>query len=279
MKLTANQTKIIAALTESTTPLTSGEVAKLIGTTAPTALKNCEALLKLSLIERGPSKGNAYTFQCGEVEVPADEPKIIEGKVECQVCEGHYCEDRDGCLWNHGYQRPGWGWLVGGCYGVGHKPFPATNRLEDYLVAVQNRQATVATQLSKRDTWPTLVVEERIGRGYSAKKELVTLTRPTAEARAEEERAYRTHSTLETRAWKAQKGEAKPLTAEESAQDKADHDIWIALYRVREKWESAHKTQVWRLESEQKELAHEVGRVVARIAKGKALCAEAVTAH
>lgn len=57
-------------------------------------------------------------------------------RCECQVCERGQMTDRGGRLVNHGYQRPGFGWLVGGCGGVGYLPFPETDALERYLPRV-----------------------------------------------------------------------------------------------------------------------------------------------
>ena len=48
---------------------------------------------------------------------------------ECQVCAKTQSV-RNGTLVNHGYTRPGWGWIVGGCPGVHHRPFPETDALE-----------------------------------------------------------------------------------------------------------------------------------------------------
>lgn len=53
-------------------------------------------------------------------------------KRECQVCERHQAT-KGGRLVHHGYQRPGVGFIVGDCMGVGHLPFPETNALEAYL--------------------------------------------------------------------------------------------------------------------------------------------------
>lgn len=57
---------------------------------------------------------------------------------ECQVCERHQSVKQNGRMVNHGYTRPGCGWLIGGCMGVGHKPFPETDALEAYLPVVVN---------------------------------------------------------------------------------------------------------------------------------------------
>jgi len=271
--MTETQAKILTALNESGAPMTSRELAKATGVTGPTAKGNADKLLKSGDIKSGPKRGNAFTYVGTGVEAPAEEPKVIEeGRIECQVCEDHYCEGNGGTLWNHGYQRPGWGWLVGGCFGVGHKPFPATNRLEDYLVAVEDRRKTVEGILAKQDEWPTLSYQVRApGDCWNKKMKTVTITRPTAEEVAEQERAYASHSALSSRAYKATKGEAEPLTAEEKAQDEADLAIWRKLFPAANKWESEHRAKVWRLESELRSLASEIERVTKRIAKGREL--------
>lgn len=56
---------------------------------------------------------------------------------ECQVCERMMAE-KGGLLSHHGYKRPGWGWLVGGCPGSLRAPFPATDALEDTLRMVED---------------------------------------------------------------------------------------------------------------------------------------------
>lgn len=61
---------------------------------------------------------------------------------ECQVCERNQSITKAGTLVNHGYTRPGCGWLIGGCMGVGHLPFPETDALEAYLPVVQRYAAT-----------------------------------------------------------------------------------------------------------------------------------------
>jgi hypothetical protein len=255
--VTKNQTRILEILTANPTAMTSREIAAEAGVTAPTALKNAEKLLKLGLIERGPSRGNAYTFQAGEVEaVGPAAPTIEPGKVECQVCEGHFTEDKNGALWNHGYKRPGWGWLVGGCMGVGYEPYPMTNALERYLAAVGERQEVVNKTLGARDTWPTLSYQVRVGNVWSKKTKTVTIERPTQADTDAIEAAYA--------AWKATEGQdwatvQKPL-----------HTAWVKLHDAKKNWESRHASQVWRLETEAKQLASEVERVTARIARGKA---------
>lgn len=60
-------------------------------------------------------------------------PKKTEAeaqKGECQVCARKQCLTGGGALVHHGYRRPGYGSIVGDCFGVGHLPYPKTDELE-----------------------------------------------------------------------------------------------------------------------------------------------------
>lgn len=279
IKTTKTMTKILAALTEAPTALTTREVAKLVGVTAPTALNNCEKLLKLGQVERGPMRGNAYTFQAGEVE-PVQEPerKPEPGKCECQVCERYQVlNTKYGTIWNHGYQRPGFGWLVGGCPGADRKPFPFTDALESYLVLVEDRAQTVTQTLANQDNWTTVTYERFTGK-YAGRRqvyETVVLNRPTAEERAESDRAYEAYSDLSRRDYLADTDQGEALTSEERETMERERETWLHLHKTIEKWGSTFASQVRRLEGEAVGLAREIERVSARIAKGQALRAQA----
>lgn len=52
---------------------------------------------------------------------------------ECQICERKWAIDAHGTLVHHGYTRPGIGFIVGDCMGVGHQPYKKTDALEKYL--------------------------------------------------------------------------------------------------------------------------------------------------
>jgi hypothetical protein len=61
---------------------------------------------------------------------PQVEP--VRPRAECQICERTQAIDPNGGMTNHGYQRPGCGFIVGNCAGCGFPPFPATNALTSY---------------------------------------------------------------------------------------------------------------------------------------------------
>lgn len=264
MKLNKTQTKILEALTASAVSMTAAELSAAVGVKAPTINNNTNKLFSHKLISYGESVGNTCTFGAGEFtnrEKPEKKPE--PGRVECQVCEGHYTEEKNGTLWNHGYKRPGFGWLVGGCYGVGYKPFPATNRLEIYLTAVEERQVIVADEIATADTWPTIDIQVRVDPRdcWNKKTKTVTLTRPTADDAAEIEAAYDKYSKLadgtEAADWKTKVGPA--------------HKAWSKLDDRRERWERAHSTRLYHFKRESKELVAEVERVTKRITKGREL--------
>ena len=62
-------------------------------------------------------------------------------RAECQVCERTQALTKDGVLVHHGYERPGHGWIVGDCFGVGHKPYTATDALEQWHGWIENEIA------------------------------------------------------------------------------------------------------------------------------------------
>lgn len=74
---------------------------------------------------------------CGNWErgfKPKTEPK--SPRAECQICEAKFAL-HNGRMVHHGYKRPGCGFIVGDCMGVGHAPYPATDALVLYLASVK----------------------------------------------------------------------------------------------------------------------------------------------
>src|SRR5262245_9719803 len=59
----------------------------------------------------------------------APKKELVRPRAECQICERLQALDSNGLLGHHGYKRPGWGFIQGGCGGVGHPPYPATDAL------------------------------------------------------------------------------------------------------------------------------------------------------
>lgn len=77
---------------------------------------------------------------------------------ECQICARTFSMI-GGTMGHHGYTRPGCGFIVGDCMGVGHKPFPATDALVKY------RAALVGMHVRERELMELYATEER-GLGY-----------------------------------------------------------------------------------------------------------------
>ena len=80
-----------------------------------------------------------HQCKCGRWEREF-KPKVTPAKprAECQICERQQATDSNGCMVHHGYKRPGCGYLLGGCMGVGYKPYMATDALQKYLRMVQS---------------------------------------------------------------------------------------------------------------------------------------------
>lgn len=59
-------------------------------------------------------------------------------KRECQICERHQCVDARGNMVLHGYTRPGYGFIQGSCFGVGHVDYArGTDALEAYAAQLE----------------------------------------------------------------------------------------------------------------------------------------------
>jgi len=67
---------------------------------------------------------------------------------DCQVCSRRFAVDGQGLMVNHGFQRPGWGYLVGGCFGVGHVPYQhGKARLEEWRERIVRQLANMEAHL------------------------------------------------------------------------------------------------------------------------------------
>lgn len=75
-------------------------------------------------------------------------PEAEAQKGECQVCARKQCLTGGGALVHHGYRRPGYGSIVGDCFGVGHLPYPKTDALEKYVVALEQEVSRLNDQLA-----------------------------------------------------------------------------------------------------------------------------------
>jgi len=65
----------------------------------------------------------------------------------CPVCERDI-KVRDNALVHHGYQRPGHGYIVGDCFGVGYEPYEVSSRCcKEYLKLVLDRVKTYSSNL------------------------------------------------------------------------------------------------------------------------------------
>jgi hypothetical protein len=64
---------------------------------------------------------------------------------ECQICQHRQILDSRGKLVLHGYERPGRGYIVGDCFGVGHPPWEvACDRLAEWIEQLKRSAAAEA---------------------------------------------------------------------------------------------------------------------------------------
>lgn len=96
-------------------------------------------------------------------------------RAECQVCEREQAL-KGGTLVHHGYTRPGCGFIVGDCFGVNHKPFPAYDALVMWHDAVADLIARTEAHLAYI---PVAVELPYTVTDYDAPRDPYTGKRPT----------------------------------------------------------------------------------------------------
>ena len=160
-------------------------------------------------------------------------PKVVvrRPRSECQLCTKEQALTGNGRLGNHGYSRPGWGFIVGNCPGVGYKPFPATDALE-----------AIVPRLNAHLTWcESQVIEPKsysVHAGRNDTREVTTFA------------GYEALSTDETIARSSRPGTYRDL---------------------RVQWDELVKRTKANWAREAKRTEEEIVWVTERIAKGKAL--------
>ena len=97
----------------------------------------------------------------------------------CAVCESSFRVRKD-ALVHHGYTRPGIGFIVGDCMGVGLRPYElGTDGPEAYKTKLQAALKSVAERLTlvKQDAVDTYEVIERVRTGWGASENKVRAIR------------------------------------------------------------------------------------------------------
>lgn len=65
--------------------------------------------------------------------------KIAARDAHCQICERAQAMSAKGTMVLHGYERPGWGFVLGRCYGVGYLPWEVScDRLGEWIDQLRN---------------------------------------------------------------------------------------------------------------------------------------------
>jgi len=100
----------------------------------------------------------------------------VKPRNECQICGRQQALTVDGLLGHHGYKRPGWGFIQGDCYGVGHKPYPATTALVKWLAACQDHLSNLAKERESLAT--VLTMPYRFETGFRKDRKTVMVVVP-----------------------------------------------------------------------------------------------------
>jgi hypothetical protein len=115
------------------------------------------------------------SYQCVSVYEVIETASRTQFRGTCQVCGGVYSTgyDRDNAekLSFHGYQRPGWGYTIGQCWGHGHLPAELDITVAQRSVAQLTEQA--ARAVAERDA---LIAEHNLSefdlnRAYYGRKQ------------------------------------------------------------------------------------------------------------
>jgi hypothetical protein len=93
---------------------------------------------------------------------------------ECQICQHRQILDSRGNLVLHGYQRPGHGYIVGDCFGVGYPPWEvSSDRLAEWIEYLQTRSARLAEEATRTAKLTTI----EVNRGSDRNPKFVTVTK------------------------------------------------------------------------------------------------------
>lgn len=158
--------KRLAKLPPAPTPQFDHDVREFFAATRPIAVMIAD--LKAKVIKgRKPNP-----------DVIAKKAAVAASRVgrdgECQICQRRHILDSRGNLVLHGYQRPGHGYIVGDCFGVGHPPWEvSSDALATWIEQLKARSAQDAQSAVRVAKLTTIDVN----RGSERNPRMVTLTK------------------------------------------------------------------------------------------------------
>lgn len=175
---------------------------------------------------------------------------FTKARGECQVCENEVAFESNENAGHHGYKRPGIGSIVGDCYGVGHKAFPAWDALEEWRIRLE-RQLTIQKKIRRELPKTTTITRmmERIKHDEHGKS-------VTRNGRYVYERVPEVYRKPE-----------KPFKATSGSWSTADHDLFNAWDR----WNRELDISIKDADREIAAIERERDRVVRRIEKAKSM--------
>ena len=158
--------KRLAKLPSAPTPQLDRDVREFFAATQPIAVMIAD--LKSKVIKGRKPNPN----------VVAKKAAVAASRVgrdgECQICQRRHILDSRGNLVLHGYQRPGHGYIVGDCFGVGHPPWEvSSDALATWIELLKKRSEKAEEDAVKASKLTTIT----INRGSDLNPRMVTLTK------------------------------------------------------------------------------------------------------
>jgi len=110
--------------------------------------------------EKVAAKSDARAAKQRTISEKAARGEINTTTGECQICEGRYKVQR-GAIALHGYERPGFGFITGRCWGAGQLPYEQScDALHPYLKMLNERMAGIVRLEADRPDM-TVILESR----------------------------------------------------------------------------------------------------------------------
>lgn len=199
----------------------------------------------------------------------APKKQFIKDRAECQVCEALWALTQ-GNLGHHGYQRPGFGYIVGDCAGQGHAPFPATNALEGWLKTVQ-------AKIKNCTQWLKDLPNEAILTRVNKSESKYGFSRGEIEYRTYTFEVRKVDGFYRNKTVRMRQGEVyeDPREGEYNRNQRLRDEQWTKDFSG--KYEHELKRQIMQTEQELRFWVKEEQRVTERIAKGVAMRAAGQT--
>jgi hypothetical protein len=157
--------KRLAKLPPAPTPQFDRDVREFIGATQPIAVMIAGLASKVVKGRKPNPDAVARKAAAAASRVGRDG--------ECQICQRRHLLDSRGNLVLHGYRRPGHGFIVGDCFGVGHPPWEVSS---DALATWIEKLKAASAQAAQAAIRVAKLTTIEVNRGSDRNPRMVTLT-------------------------------------------------------------------------------------------------------